>query len=849
MRINPYIKVIKRLASQLPILLVLADLVFEASASSDPEQSQRKLSRGNQLLNAGQLADALTEYHAAIDADNKNYQAYYFRATVYLAMSKARAALPDLNQVINLQPSFLKARLLRGNLLMKMGRFNDAQTDYEAVLAREDHAEAKNKIEEIRPLRRNVNHASALIQQKQFNHAVELLNKVIDSCPFNAEFRELRANALENLGELRKAISDLKPTVILRLDNREAYLKMSVLWYKLGDIEQSLEEVRQCLKLDQEHKLCKAHYKHVKKINKTFLKGKQYMGESDWTEAIKRFEKVLTMEPNVPNLTVEMKLKICECFMKNGEHENAVKSAADVLAVEPDNIPAFITSSDARIQLALYEEAVGDLKKAMQIDDNYPGLKKKLEEAQRMLKQSQKKDYYKILGVPRNARKQEILKSYRKLAREWHPDNFRDEKEKKNAEAKFIDIASAKEVLTDPEKTKIFNKGFDPLDQEDMEKYEAEQHRKNTESIFEQFFGSAEKQKEEKKDPRASVDDLFASFTSNKHKKGEEFFKSNVVRDEQKEEEERVRLEEEARRRREEAIRKQREEQMRRNQEILRQKREQMRLEQLRLEKLRIEKMKQEILAAKKRKRQQEEKLRLEREELLRKKKEAEELEIKKKEQAKKRKARKKKLKKAKKKFTRGTDGKWYFKNHQGRWEVGDPDQEENEDEDQESYTDSNGNVYVKGKDGSWYMRVKTPPKKSSKRSSRNLPQGLFYDENNEVVDKTGNFYKRRVDGKYVKTSSAKKPSLANREQRKAHNIAQNDKNFFRDGEGNMFLKDVHGNLIKVKKNSVESVKEEKVGPSADEIEKERRRKEYLRKQAEFKKHMFNAARFAHEEL
>ena len=42
------------------------------------------------------------------------------------------------------------------------------------------------------------------------------------------------------------------------------------------------------------------------------------------------------------------------------------------------------------------------------------------------------------------------MKKYRKLARQWHPDNFRDEKEKKEAEKKFIDIASAKEVLTDP---------------------------------------------------------------------------------------------------------------------------------------------------------------------------------------------------------------------------------------------------------------------------------------------------------------------------------------------------------------------------------------------------------------
>lgn len=48
------------------------------------------------------------------------------------------------------------------------------------------------------------------------------------------------------------------------------------------------------------------------------------------------------------------------------------------------------------------------------------------------------------------ANKQEIIKAYRKLAQQWHPDNFQSEAEKKEAEKKFIDIASAKEVLTDP---------------------------------------------------------------------------------------------------------------------------------------------------------------------------------------------------------------------------------------------------------------------------------------------------------------------------------------------------------------------------------------------------------------
>lgn len=74
-----------------------------------------------------------------------------------------------------------------------------------------------------------------------------------------------------------------------------------------------------------------------------------------------------------------------------------------------------------------------------------------LKRAQQLLKNSKRRDYYKILGVSRSASKPEILKAYRKLAAQWHPDKF-DGKDKKAAETKFIEIAAAKDVLTDPSK-------------------------------------------------------------------------------------------------------------------------------------------------------------------------------------------------------------------------------------------------------------------------------------------------------------------------------------------------------------------------------------------------------------
>ena len=64
------------------------------------------------------------------------------------------------------------------------------------------------------------------------------------------------------------------------------------------------------------------------------------------------------------------------------------------------------------------------------------------------------KDYYKILGVDKNASQKDIQKAYRKLARKFHPDlNPGD----KSAEEKFKEINEANEVLSDPEKRKRYD--------------------------------------------------------------------------------------------------------------------------------------------------------------------------------------------------------------------------------------------------------------------------------------------------------------------------------------------------------------------------------------------------------
>jgi curved DNA-binding protein len=79
------------------------------------------------------------------------------------------------------------------------------------------------------------------------------------------------------------------------------------------------------------------------------------------------------------------------------------------------------------------------------------------------------KDYYKILGVSRDATQDQIKKAFRKLAVKYHPDKNPGNKE---AEAMFKEITEAYEVLSDPEKRRRYDQLGESWKRTEGEKYD-----------------------------------------------------------------------------------------------------------------------------------------------------------------------------------------------------------------------------------------------------------------------------------------------------------------------------------------------------------------------------------------
>ena len=129
----------------------------------------------------------------------------------------------------------------------------------------------------------------------------------------------------------------------------------------------------------------------------------------------------------------------------------------------------YLLKAEALQAMERWGEALGALEACLNSEPSRrhdQSVLQKVAEAQFLVKKSQRKDLYALIGVKgmgSKASEKEIRLAYKKAALECHPDRFSDktEEEKKAAEAKFKELGEALEILTDEFKRKLWDEGHD----------------------------------------------------------------------------------------------------------------------------------------------------------------------------------------------------------------------------------------------------------------------------------------------------------------------------------------------------------------------------------------------------
>lgn len=143
----------------------------------------------------------------------------------------------------------------------------------------------------------------------------------------------------------------------------------------------------------------------------------------------------------------------------------AISDSRKAIALDPSYTKARRTLAKSLGESGDWQAAISELKSLQETHPSEPGLAKELRSAEIELKKASRKDYYKILGVEKDANDSEIKKAYRKLAIVHHPDkNPEDE----SAAERFKDVGEAYECLSDSEKRARYDSGQDLIDPSDM---------------------------------------------------------------------------------------------------------------------------------------------------------------------------------------------------------------------------------------------------------------------------------------------------------------------------------------------------------------------------------------------
>ncbi|KAK3944287.1 TPR-like protein [Diplogelasinospora grovesii] len=373
------------------------------------------------------------------------------RAAAYMSAGRYGDALEDCKRAAELDRHNTKILLRLARIYTSLGQPEEAISTFGRIQpppSAKDMAPAREMLSYLKAAQSAIRDGTA---GSMVLHPLDMAERLLGvGAPRPRKWQLMRGEALLKIGDAN-ALGEAQNIALslLRGNNQdpEALVLRGRALYAQGDNEKAMQHFRKALSCDPDFKDAVKWLRVVQKLDRTKKEADADLAAKRYQSAIDKYTIALDIDPANKSTNAKMLHNRANAYRYLGQYDNAIADCDRALALDPGYVNARKAKARALGSAERWEDAVREWKACQEMDPSDDKIAREVHAAERELKKSQRKDYYKILGIDKNADENQVKKAYRKLAIVHHPDkNPGDE----TAEARFKDISEAYETLSDP---------------------------------------------------------------------------------------------------------------------------------------------------------------------------------------------------------------------------------------------------------------------------------------------------------------------------------------------------------------------------------------------------------------
>ncbi|EAA27447.1 hypothetical protein GE21DRAFT_4466 [Neurospora crassa] len=436
---------------------------------SPAEQAEGFKNEGNKFFKAKDYNQAIVHYTKAIVLQPESATYLGNRAAAYMSAGKYKDALEDCTRAAELDPNNPKILLRLARIYTSLGRPEEAIATFGRIQpppSAKDMAPARDMLNYIQAAQKALQEGTAASMVLHPLDMAERLLGIGASRP--RKWVLMRGEALLRLGDINSLGEAQNIAMSLLRSNSqdpEALVIRGRALYASGENDKAIQHFRKALSCDPDFKDAIKWLRVVQKLDRMKGEGNDEYKAGRWQKALEKYTAALEIDPSNKGTNSKILQNRALCYTKLKQFDEAIADCERAISLDPSYLKARKTKANALGLAERWEDCVREWKALQELEPEDRTIAQEVKRAELELKKSQRKDYYKILGIDKNADETQIKKAYRKLAIVHHPDKNPGDA---SAEARFKDISEAYETLSDSQKRARYDSGDDLVDPSDM---------------------------------------------------------------------------------------------------------------------------------------------------------------------------------------------------------------------------------------------------------------------------------------------------------------------------------------------------------------------------------------------